>query len=289
MTQWAARIGEETGGKVVVETFPSGSLLGRDQMFNGVETGIVDIGMAIIHDPAQFPLQYGFGLPLNIANATQGSTLLFDLIREFDPQELKNFKVITVFSGGPGYLQSRDRITSLEDMKGKEIRATGGGVDMMRKLGANPVGMPITEVPQALQTGVIDGYMTSMTVIKDFKLAEMVGHVTMYPMNVATFAVVMNRAKWDALPADVQAAIDSIGRELAIYGGSLYDKEEVVAVEWAKAEHGVEFHELDAAEAERWNAAAAPLVQEWVDAQSARGVPAAEFLKRLEEMRAAAK
>ena len=285
ITQWAARIREETSGKVVVETFPNGTLLGRNEMFDGVETGVVDIGMSIIKDPGRFPLQYGFGLPLNIANAEVGSKMIFDLVKEFDPDELKGFKVLAVFSSGPGYLQTRKKITSLEDIQGQEIRGTGGGVAVLRKLGANPVGMSIREVAQALQTGVINGYMTSLTVIKDFKLAEMVGHVTMYPMNVVTFAVVMNRGKWEALPADVQAAVDRISREISIYGGSIYDKHEVEAVEWAKAEHGVEIHELDADEAARWNEAVAPLIGEWIDAQTARGLPAQEFLNRLKELR----
>ena len=39
ITQWAARIGEETGGQVVVDVFPGGTLLDRNGMFDGVETG----------------------------------------------------------------------------------------------------------------------------------------------------------------------------------------------------------------------------------------------------------
>ncbi len=284
ITQWAARIGEETGGQVVVDVFPGGTLLDRNGMFDGVETGAADIGMSIIKDPGRFPMQYGFGLPLGVANAEVGSKMIFDLVKEFDPDELKGFKVLALFSSGPGYLQTREKITSLEDIKGQEIRGTGGGVAVLKKLGANPVGMSIRGVAEALQTGVINGYMTSLTVIKDFKLAEQVGHVTQYPFNVVTFAVVMNRGKWESLPADVQAAVDRISREISIYGGSIYDKHEVEAVEWAKAEHGVQIHELDADEAARWNEAISPLISEWIDAQTARGLPAQEFLNRLKEL-----
>ena len=174
---------------------------------------------------------------------------------------------------------------SMADLKGKEIRGTGGGVDVLKSLGATPVGMPITEVPQSLQTGVIDGYMTSIEVIKEFKLGEMVKHVTEYPMNVLTFAVVMNKSKWESLPKDVQDAIDAISRDLAVYAGDLYDTRAAEAIEWAKSKHGIVFHKLSDAEAQKWAQATAPLIDQWVKKQEAAGLPARDFLNRLQQLR----
>lgn len=284
MTEWAKRIEEATNGQVTVEKFPDGTLLKRDEMFDGVLNGVVDIGMTSIADPGRFPVQYGIGLPLGLENGSIASRVAYDLVTEFKPKELADFKVLTIMATGPGYLQTNEPITTLADLKGKEIRGTGGGVDVLRSLGAAPVGMPITEVPQALQTGVIDGYMTSIEVIKDFKLAEMVKHVTEYPMNVLTFAVVMNKAKWESLPKNVQEAIDAMSRDLAVYAGDLYDERAAEAIAWAKSEHGVEFQKISDEEAAKWKEATSPLIEQWIKKQEAAGLPAKDFLDRLQQL-----
>lgn len=285
MTEWVKRIEKATNGQVTVDKYPDGTLLKRDDTFDGVLNGVADIGMTAIADPGRFPVQYGIGLPLGIKNGSVASRVAYDLVHEFKPKELQNFKVLTIMATGPGYLQTRSPITRLEELKGKEIRGTGGGVNALRRLGANPVGMPITEVPQALQTGVIEGYMTSIEVLKDFKLAEMVKHVTLYPMNVLTFAVVMNKAKWDSLPQNVKDAIDGMSRDLAIFAGDLYDKRAAETVEWSKTTHGVKFHDLTQEEAARWTKATEPLVAEWIKKQEAAGFPAKNFLDRLVQLR----
>lgn len=285
MTEWASRIEAATDGRVSVDKYPDGTLLGRDDMFDGVLNGVVDIGMTSIADPGRFPVQAGIGLPLGIRDGAMASEIAYDLVSEFQPAELADFKVLTIVATGPGFLQTRMPITSLEDLSGKEIRGTGGGVAVLRALGATPVGMPITEVAQSLQTGVIDGYMTSIEVLKDFKLAEMVTDVTEYPMNVLTFAVVMNKATWESLPEDVQQVIDDMSRDLAVMGGKLFDERAAEAIEWSKAEHGVAFHDLSAEEAARWTAATAPLVDEWIAAEEAAGRPGQKFIDRLVELR----
>lgn len=288
MTEWAKRIEAATKGRVTVDKYPDGTLLKRDNMFDGVLKGVVDIGMSTIADPGRFPVQYGIGLPVGLKNGTIASQVTYDLVREFNPKELQDFKVLTVMATGPGFLQTKFPVTSMADLKGKEIRGTGGGVHALRKLGANPVGMPITEVTQALQTGVIHGYMTSIEVIKEFKLAEMVSHVTEYPFNVLTFAVVMNKAKWESLPKDVQEAIDGMSRDLAIYAGKIYDERANEAIEWAKSKHGVKFTQLSDAEAKKWTEALEPLIDEWVKKQEAAGLPGRKFIDRLGQLRDAA-
>jgi len=96
-------------------------------------------------------------------------------------------------------------------------RAAGTGVPVLKALGAAPVGMPMPEVPQAVQTRVIDGTMTSREVLKDFKLAGALKFVTDYPTVVVTFAAVMDAKRWGQLPADVQKVIDALGPDFVMY------------------------------------------------------------------------
>ena len=79
--------------------------------------------------------------------------------------------MVTAFSTEPAYIMSIKEYATLDSLKGAEIR-TPGGPKILEALGAVGVGMPQSEVAQALQTGVIKGVMSSREVLKDFKYAE---------------------------------------------------------------------------------------------------------------------
>jgi len=287
MAQWAEEIEKRTGGQVQVKTFPGGTLLGARDMYDGVMSGVADIGLGSpSYDPGRFPLTSGVALPVKFPNATVASLALLDIMAEFKPAEYEQFKIITMFTTEPGYIQSRNPVESLEDLKGMKLRAAGTGVPVLKALGAAPVGMPMPQVPESVQTGVIDGTMTSREVLKDFKLAEMLHHVLDYPTVVVTFAAVMDRKKWDSLPDNVKQVIDQLAREMTIWTGQYHDKQNVgEALAWSKKEHDLQVHTLSAAEAAKWDELLAPMVADWQKEMAAKGLPAEKFIERLKQLR----
>jgi TRAP-type C4-dicarboxylate transport system substrate-binding protein len=191
-----------------------------------------------------------------------------------------------MFTTEPGHIQSRDPVENLEDLKGMKLRAAGTGVPVLKALGAAPVGMPMPQVPESVQTGVIDGTMTSREVLKDFKLAELLHHVTEYPTVVVTFAAVMDKKKWDGLPDSVKKVIDDLSREMAVWTGQYHDKQNVgEALAWAQKNHNLEIHTLSADEKAQWDTRLAPMVQDWQKEMTAKGLPADKFLERLQQIR----
>lgn len=287
MAHWAEQVAKRTNGKVAVKTFPAGTLLGAREMYDGVSKGVADIGLgAPSYDPGRFPLTSGLSLPLGFPNATVASRVLWEITKEFQPKEYENFKVIAMFTTEPGYIQSRKPAGSAAELAGMKLRAAGTGVPVLKALGAAPVGMPMPEVPQAVQTGVIDGTMTSREVLQDFKLAETLKYVTDYPTVVVTFAAVMDRKRWDALPADVRKVFDELGPEMAVWTGQYHDKQNVGgALEWAKKEHKLQVVPVSAQERAAWDAKLKPMEDEWVKEMTAKGLPAAKYLARARELR----
>lgn len=286
MAHWAEEVNKRTGGKVEVKTFPAGTLLGAKEMYDGVTNGVADIGLgAPSYDPGRFPLSSGVSLPVGFTNATVASKTLWELTKEFNPKEFENFKVIAMFTTEPGFIQSRKPVRSMADLEGMKLRAAGTGVPVLKALGAAPVGMPMPEVPQSVQTGVIDGLMTSREVLKDFKLAEMLKYVTDYPTTVVTFAAVMDRARWDKLPDDVKKVIDELAEEMPVWTGNYHDNENVgAALEWAKQEHQLEVVSLAEGERAEWNAKLKPMESDWVAEMSGKGLPAEKYMARLHEL-----
>lgn len=287
MAHWAEQVTARTNGKVQVQTFPAGTLLGAREMYDGVTSGVADIGLgAPSYDPGRFPLTAGTSLPLGFPNATVASQTLWALTQEVQPKEFENYKVIAMFTTEPGYIQSRSRASNAAELSGMKLRAAGTGVPVLAALGAAPVGMPMPEVPQSIQTGVIDGTMTSREVLQDFKLAESLKYVTDYPTVVVSFAAVMDRKRWERLPADVQQVIEELGPEMAVWTGEYHDNENVgAALEWAKKEHNLQIVTLSDDERANWDAKLRPLEEEWVVEMTAKGFDAVGYLTRLRELR----
>jgi TRAP-type C4-dicarboxylate transport system substrate-binding protein len=287
MAHWAEQINKRTNGKVQVRQFPGGTLLSARDMYDGVAKGVADIGLgAPSYDPGRFPLTSGMSLPLGFRNATVASQTLWAVTQEFKPKEYENFKVIAMFTTEPGYIQSRNPVRNAADLAGMKLRAAGTGVPVLSALGAAPVGMPMPEVPQAVQTGVIDGTMTSREVLQDFKLAETLKFVTDYPTVVVTFAAVMDRKRWDRLPDDVKKVIDQLAEEMPTWTGRYHDQQNVgAALEWAKSQHKLQVLTLPAAERTAWDAKLEPMVSQWIDEMKGKGLPAEKYIQRVRELR----
>ncbi len=287
MAQWAKEVEKRSDGLVKVQTFPGGTLLGARDMYDGVLRGVADIGLGSpSYDPGRFPLTSGVALPVKFPNATVAGLTLLDLMMEFKPAEYEKFKIITMFTTEPGHIQSRNAVENLKDLKGMKLRAAGTGVPVLKALGAAPVGMPMPQVPESVQTGVIDGTMTSREVLKDFKLAEQLHHVVEYPTVVVTFAAVMDKKKWDLLPEKAKNVIDDLSREMAIWTGQYHDKQNVgEALAWAQKEHNLQIHKLSDSEKAKWDALLAPMVDKWKKEMAAKGLPVEKFLTRLNQIR----
>jgi TRAP-type transport system periplasmic protein len=104
----------------------------------------------------------------------------------------------------------------------------------MKRLGAAPVAMPQSDVPDALQKGVVKGNVSSGEVLKDMNYAAYCPYVFKTDLCVTSFAVVMNKAKYDALPADVKQTLDALYREQADWTGAYVDGHVQEALAWAK-------------------------------------------------------
>ncbi|WP_166345629.1 TRAP transporter substrate-binding protein [Phytoactinopolyspora limicola] len=287
MEEWAERLNERTNGHVSVELFPGGTLLGAGDIYDGVRGGIADVGLdSPAYDVGRFPLSSVVSLPVGFANAKVASRTLLDLLDEFEPQEFAGYEIITAFTTEPARLQSDRPVSSRDDLAGLEVRGSGAGVPALRALGASPVGMPMPEVAEGLQTGVINGYVSSREVLQDFGLAEQVGYVTDYAFGVSnTFVAVMDEGEFAALPEDVQTEIMGLREEMMEFASGYHDDENVGgALEWAEEEHGVEIVELDEGEQDAWDEILSELITTWADDVEGNGFDPQEVFDRMTEL-----
>jgi len=286
MERWKAEVEKRANGKVVVQTFPGGTLLGAMNMFDGVVAGQADIGcFAMSYHPGRFPTVEAVDLPVGWPNATVASLVLHDLYQKYEPEPFKQVKVLTVFTCPPANIMSTKPVRTLDDFKGLRIRATGTGVKVLELLGATPVGMPQSDVPDALHKGLLDGMASSLEIMKDFNFAEYCRYVTMTNLQVVTFGVVMNRKAWDSLPDDVKKVMDGMRKEQTEWTGRYVDGHVNEAIAWSKEKYKVEVIELSSAEKTKMQERLSPLVDDYIQRAGSR-VPAAEIIKDVMALKA---
>ena len=285
MKKWTEELESRTDGKVKVNLFFGGTLLQANNMFEGVANGTADIGLtATTYEPKRFPLLEISDLPSGYPNSEVASQVVHDLIMEYPPEALKDFKILTAFATEPSYIQSKEAISNLKDLAGKQLRISGGLTPVMEKLGAAPVGMSQNEVPEALETGIIEGNISSREVLKDLKLAESVKYVTDYPLTITSFVAVMNKDKWNTLPDDVKKVIEELSNEMSEFTGKYLDKHVKESIQWSEDEEGLNVVSITEQEKKKWDELVGDMQEEAVEEAEKKGLPAKEYQKRLNEL-----
>jgi TRAP-type C4-dicarboxylate transport system substrate-binding protein len=285
MKKWAEELEKRTDGKVEVDMFFGGTLLEADNMFDGVANGTADIGLtSTTYEPGRFPLLEISDLPNGYPNSEVASQVMGDLINEYPPEALKDFKIITTFATEPAYIQSTKSISKLDELSGTQLRISGALTPVMEALGAAPVGMAQSEVPEALQTGVVDGNVSSREVLKDLKLAEYVKYVTDYPLTINTFVAVMNKDKWESLPDDVKQVIDELNKEMTVFTGQYLDEHTAESIKWSSDTEGLKIVPLTEEEAKSWDDKIEPVQEAAVKKAEKKGLPGEEYRDRIKEL-----
>lgn len=280
MERWKTEVEKRTGGKVAINTYPGGTLLDAKNMMDGVIQGQADIGcLCMAYQPGRFIVTNALALPLGFKNAAVASLTLWDIYEKYRPEEFSKVKVLAIFACAPANIYTTKPVRNLEDLRGMELRASGGVAEVLKALGATPVGMPQSEAPEALQKGIVKGAASSLETLMDFKYAELCRYVTMFNGPVYPFAVVMNMSKWNSLPKDVQDVMDNLAKEQSEWTGKYMDDHVDRSIEWSKKNYNIEIINLSNEEMARWDKLLEPITDKWLVEARDKGLPADAILK----------
>ncbi|OGP60844.1 MAG: C4-dicarboxylate ABC transporter substrate-binding protein [Deltaproteobacteria bacterium RBG_13_52_11b] len=280
MEEWKKEVEKRTGNKVSIQTFPGGTLLPAKNIFDGVITGTADIGnFAMSYQPGRFPISEAIDQPIGFPSAKASSLALYDLIEKYQAKEFEKVKIVTLFTCPPANIMTVKPVKSLKDLKGVELRVAGTAADIIKNLGGIPIAMPQSETPEALQKGTVKGHVSSMEILKDFNFAAYTANATISNLFVVTFAVVMNKEKWESLPADVKKVIDDMRKEWALWTGNYVDNHVNEAIKWSKEKYNLQIFELPQAEKEEIPKLLKPIIDGYVKRVTDQGLPGEQLIK----------
>jgi TRAP-type C4-dicarboxylate transport system substrate-binding protein len=179
---------------------------------------------------------------------------------------------------GARHLLGREALTRPEALRGLTIRAVQSPLHtrLWSAFGATPVGIPIPETYNALQTGVADAMDLTKSAYAGFRLYEVVPHLTETGHIRAAGIVCFSAPFWNGLSDEERQVFAEAAREGAAYFDALVVADEAKAMEIAAA-HGGAVHQPEARE--EWEKGARAV---WADfAETVGG------MERIEEAAAA--
>lgn len=278
---WCKEVEKRAQGKVKITYFPGGTLTPAAQTYDNVVKGIADIGESCFaYTRGKFPMMEVIDLPLGYKSGAQATNLINAFYAKFQPKELADVKVLFLHAHGPGILHSKSPIAKMEELKGKKIRATGLAAKIVQALGAAPVGTTMPETYDALRTGVAEGAMAPIEALQGWKWGEVVSSTTQNFGSAYTTGmfIVMNKAKWNSLPPDVQKIMEDVSKEWIVKQGQVWDEIDKEGYEFTK-KRGNKIIALSKEEDAKWAKAVKPILDDYIKAAKGKGMPGDEAVK----------
>ena len=232
---WCEEISKESGGRIVCQFYPAMQLGGTpSQLVDQVKNGVADIAWTGPgYSAGRFPAIEAFELPFMVSDSTSSSKALWKYFQQSAQEEFSAFKVLAFHpDGGQAIHTAKKPVTGLAGFSGLKLRtSTRVGAKTLAALGGSPVAMPPAQVTEAVAKGVVDGSLGAWELVFPTKLSEVTKFhaqpVPGQPYPTATvLTVVMNKQKYDGLPADLKAIIDkTTGEVMVAKFGEVFDDE----------------------------------------------------------------
>ena len=284
---WAKRIEDASHGRIKIDIYPSMSLGGKPpELVRQVRDGVVDIIWTVNgYTPGLFPRTEVFELPFIHTNDPVATNLaMSDLYDQYLKDDYKGVKPLFLHVHAGQAIQMVDQpVHTPEDLAGKKIRIpTRTGAWVIEALGANPVGMPVPELPQALSKKVVDGALIPWEIIPALKLQDLTHYqIEGYDktrFGTTTFQVSMNLDRWNSLPADLKKVFtDNSGPKWLAEVGKIWRENDDAGI--AIAEKAGDHHiTLTKEQTEAFRKKLEPVVERWEKEVDAQGLPGAKLV-----------
>lgn len=219
----AELVAEKTDGKVSVEIFPAGELGNDTEIIEQIQIGAVDMGIPPTAKLGQFePRMQLFDLPFIFPTRDAAYAILDGPIGD---ELLSTLEAQGLYGAGyweSGFKQITNNVRPIAmpgDLEGIKMRTMSSPliVQQYETWGANPIPIAFAEVYNALQQGVAEAQENSFVSIDKMKFYEVQDHLTVSNHAYLGYAFIVNKAKWDSMPPELQAAVQEAIEEARDY------------------------------------------------------------------------
>jgi tripartite ATP-independent transporter DctP family solute receptor len=265
---FAESVSQKTSGAVKIEVLGNRQLGDDRQLLEGVRLGTIDgalVSSVTFSLAANAPAFDALQLPFVVPSYEKLTSVLTGPVGQklLDSLDARGMKGLGYYEAGlRHFLSSKGAVTTIGDFKGLKTRIVPVPLHKAtwEAVGTNPIGLPYGEVYTGLQTKVIDAVEINMSSIETEKLFESAKDVTLTGHYFWPGVLVMNKARFEALPEATRAAIVAAGRETIARQIDFVAKDEARSIAALKAA-GVKVHELK--DLAKMREATHPVLETW--------------------------
>lgn len=247
-------IEEYSNGRIRVDIYFAGSLAEKTASLEGLQLGTIELTELAATDLSTynpiwdvFALPYFFDYPMQaveVANDPDVAAVL-----DADAEE-NGFVILSWLTfGARNVFNTKHPINTIDDMKGLKIRVMSSPtlISCMEALGANPISLAWTECYAGMEQGTIDAIENANSLVLSNGFPELGGYYALTQHFVVPDPILISKAVYDALPADLQEAVIKAGKDAEDYWNyTLWDQYDDVALQEMK-DMGIEVTEPDLA------------------------------------------
>jgi TRAP-type C4-dicarboxylate transport system substrate-binding protein len=171
---------------------------------------------------------------------------------------------------------ARQPVRTLADLRRQTLWVGDAGAAEIRawqQAGFNVVALPVTEVTTALQSGMIDAYLTSPLAAASFQWFGIAPHMNDLSLAPLYGALLINKRVWERVPESIRPRLRAVARAAAERLSATAHEQDDLAVHVMRA-HGLQVHEATAALEQDWEQIAArefqSLIGEVIDPEAYR-------------------
>jgi len=250
LEKFAELVGQKTGGKVKIDVFHSSQLGNEREMIEGLQMGTLDMTLVSTAPLSGFSKKFlVFDLPFIFQSREQAYKVLDGEIGIGMLGTLKDQNIVGLAYWENGFrnvTNSKKPIIHPEDMKGMKIRTMENKIHMasFKTIGADPTPMAFGELFTALQQKTVDAQENPLPIIFTSNFFEVQKYLSTTGHFYAAAPLLISKAKWDALPNDVQQAIQQAAVEARDFERGLIKKADSELADTLKKK-GMELSEVD--------------------------------------------
>jgi TRAP-type C4-dicarboxylate transport system substrate-binding protein len=291
---YAHAIEQDSGGRLEVALKPAGGYGKPIELLPMVEKGEIEVAATVQgYYPGRFPHTSVIELPLIFDNSGVANRVMATLFSEgLLGKEYDSLKVLALYTSPPfGLLTTGKKVATLRDIRGLRVRSPGPTVGLaLARLGAIPIGMPVSQMGDAIAKGIVDAIAFSMDSALGTKgagdkfVAEQLSVAVDMRFAAPAQLVAMHQATWDALPPDLKAVIERSSAAFVADGGRWRDAAEEKARQKFQADSRYTYLPYSQHLHDELQEAMVPVYQDWKTDMAKQGIDGEHLLSRTREL-----
>ena len=264
---WVDQVNKEAAGIFHVQLYTGPALGQFPQIYDRVLNGVADIAFGLLGPLSrQFPKTSVASLPFETPDASVGTVALWRVYeRGLLANEWQQVKPLTLMVFPNVVIHTKKPIQSLADISGLKLSVQSRLLaDTMHLLGVAPITLPVTELYESLDRGVVDGSVIGWPATRSYRVADVTNYHLEVPLGGEVTFVMMSNKSYEKLPEKGRAIIDRLsgGPWAAAIGKILDGDDEKESAAVAKIKGQTVAH-LPQAEQAAWGARVAGVVEDW--------------------------